>query len=217
MFLPKHTVHFQVHDIQDQSKVVSSVWLFLLEATCQCECDINGERLLNKTLVNTILEQNGMMNDVHPAVIFTAFLCVREQHVVLMKLPRPLIFLAWARLTVVFRFSSFSSSATLNSSFPQFSSLVKGSWRNPLKFNCRRRALEVGNFSDKQTLKTTLYMHNIQTVGTQYLFACWFIATYKIRNKKMKQYIAMPSVYYFIMIFQVCAYSMRALCFECEL
>lgn len=67
------------------------------------------------------------------------------------------------------------------------------------------------NFSDKQTQKTTLYKHNIQTVRTQHLFACWFIATYK---KKMKQYIAMPSVYYFIMIFQVCAYSMRALCFE---
>lgn len=60
-------------------KVVNSVWLFLLEATCQCECDINGERLLNKTLVNTIWEQNGMMNDVHPAVIFTVFLCLRKQ------------------------------------------------------------------------------------------------------------------------------------------
>lgn len=88
-------------------KVVNSIWLILLEATCQCECDSNGERLLKKTLVNTIWEQNGMMNDVHPAVIFTVFLCVRKQHVVLMKLPRPLIFFAWARLTVVFRFFFF--------------------------------------------------------------------------------------------------------------
>lgn len=126
-------------------KFVNSVWLFLLEATCQCQCDINGERLLYETLVNTIWEQKGMMNDVHPAVIFTVFLCVRKQHVVLMKLQRPLIFLAWAWLIVLFRFSSFSSSATLNSSFPQFLSLVKGSWRNPLKINCRRRALEVGS------------------------------------------------------------------------
>lgn len=66
------------------------------------------------------------------------------------------------------------------------------------------------NFSDKQ--KTTLYMHNIQTVGTQYLFACWFTATYKTKQNETVYSYAI--CLFFIMIFQVCAYSMRALCFE---
>lgn len=66
------------------------------------------------------------------------------------------------------------------------------------------------NFSDKQIQKTTLYMHNIQTVGTQYLFACWFIETYKTKQNETVYSYAIC----LLMMFQGCAYSMRALCFE---
>lgn len=53
-------------------------------------------------------------------------------------------------------------------------------------------------------------MHNIQTVGTQYLF----VDLLQLTKKKNETVYSYAICLFFIMIFQVCAYSMRALCFE---